>query len=114
MSIDYAALAKAGGIPKGKTVKQERAKRKRLDTLALQQFRMAVWARDGYGHKDGGGLRFIGCAYCYRTVYNQQDPFGEVHHIRSRRHKETRYDPKNGVILCHDCHELVTAKRITI
>ena len=43
---------------------------------------------------------------------------GEVHHRISRRHKATRYDPDNGVLLCNhlvnNCHEKAERGEITV
>jgi hypothetical protein len=56
---------------------------KRLDAL----WRDAIRARDG-----------VCCRYCRKNVGTA------THHIFSRRHKATRWDPQNGILLCFYCH----------
>jgi len=57
---------------------------KRLDAL----WRDAVRARDGERCQ-------------YRSCKNVGTA---AHHIFSRRHKATRWDPENGILLCFYCH----------
>lgn len=108
MSIDYSVLP----LGKGKTVKQLRAKAKREDAKQLARFRDAVWVREF------DPLRFSSvdvqhgrCQHCSYPVHRGRTVrlTGEVHHRISRRHKATRYDPDNGVLLCNflvnGCHE---------
>lgn len=112
MSIDYNQLA----IPKGKTRKQLKARKDREDAKQLKAFQDEVWRRERHltfpdSEPETTGAR---CQNCGRFVYRSFEPFGEVHHRISRRHKATRYDPANGVLLCHNCHVEVTEKRITV
>ena len=90
-------------VPKGKTRKQLKAKRDRADAYALKIWRDAVWRRERPPLWAEGLAR---CQECQRTVNRHGDRclFGHVHHIVSRRHKATRYDPKNGKLLCRACH----------
>ena len=114
MPIDWALIAKAGGIPKGPTVKQQKAKKDREDAKQLKAFRDAVWLREA------DCLGWACCQWCGAAVY--RGPLhiftGEVHHRISRRHKATRYDPDNGVLLCNflvnGCHERVERGEIEV
>ena len=120
MSIDYNALA----IPKGRTRKQLKAKKDREDAERLAQFRDRIWLReqdkfcgDGTLVLDGTAAR---CQHCGLIVVRGPSKVltGEVHHRISRRHKATRYDPDNGVLLCNhlvnNCHQLAELGRITV
>ena len=116
MSIDYDSIAKAGGIGKGPTRKKSKARKDRADVKALKAFRDAVWRRE---HKKAWLLRDwylpgeneAYCQHCHAIVRRGPGVVmtGEVHHRISRRHKATRYDPDNGVLLCNhlvnNCHE---------
>jgi len=95
MSIDYNVLA----IPKGRTVKQVRAKAKRADTKSLKAWRDAAWNLITIN-----GCIEACCADCRCSVFRNREPFGHVHHEVSRRHKATRTDPRNAVIVCRKCH----------
>ncbi len=120
MPIDYNALA----IPKGNTVKQHRAKAKREDVKQLKAFRDAVWLREELkllGDLRADGRAEIGlCFACLVIVqrFEYRPMTGEVHHRISRRHKATRYDPQNGVLLCNhlvnNCHEKAERGEITV
>ena len=65
MSIDYNALA----IPKGKTVKQLKARKDREDEKQLREFRDAVWMRSLAGMEGrearckGGSCRTGRCSH---------------------------------------------------
>lgn len=119
MSIDYQALAKAGGIGKGVSRKRLKARKDRADAKQLKAFRQAVWQRE----REKNGIDASGAdewAYCQRcgipALRHTADmhQMGHVHHYRSRRHKGTRYDPNNGVLLCAACHDLVHRKLIEL
>lgn len=93
--------------PKPEPIARMRARKARKDAAALKAFRDAVWEREAIGHNIGAGL----CEGCYLCVYRSEHPRGEVHHLISRRHKATRYDPANGQLLCRACHRRVTEHR---
>lgn len=95
MPIDWTVLP----LRKGKTVKQIRAKAKREDAKALKAFQDACWKLVTLN-----GCLVACCADCRGDVFRDREPFGHVHHVISRRHKATRTDPRNGVILCRTCH----------
>ena len=116
MSIDYSMLAQ----PKGKTRKAIKAKHDREDAAKLKAFRDAVWARERQKTWPEGepGLTGAKCQHCGAFVYRSVVLTGEVHHRISRRHKATRYDPDNGVLLCNhlvnNCHAKAEAGLITV
>jgi hypothetical protein len=117
MAIDYNALA----IPKGRTKKQVKARKDREDAKQLKAFRDAVWHREELKQAYvGSTYQWALCQYCYEVVRRGHGVFltGEVHHRISRRHKATRYDPDNGVLLCNhlvnNCHEKAERGLITV
>ena len=120
MPIDYAALAKAGGISKGTPRKTVKARKARADANALQAFRDAVWEREtrkAKRHTYSGVPRCQSCrAQVHRGAWSLSIWHGEVHHRipRSVCTKAQRYDTNNGVLLCQDCHRAVQEHRITI
>src|SRR5689334_23651558 len=108
MSIDYNVLP----LGKGKTCKQLKARKDREDAKQLKAFRDGVWKREGQKEWPGFIAGTYGrCQHChaYVTRAREYELSGEVHHRISRRHKATRYDPDNGVLLCNflvnGCHE---------
>lgn len=57
------------------------------------------------------------CQCCKRVVVAQLElaPFRlEVHHIEGRANQDTRWDVRNGIVLCFECHEKVTHKVLLI
>lgn len=99
-------------VPKGKTRKQQKAKRDREDANQLKAFRDAVWRREedamiGYeAHVPNIVQAMARCQNCGAIVRRGPGIIltGEVHHRIGRRHKATRYDPDNGILLCRGCH----------
>jgi HNH endonuclease len=93
-------------VPKGKTRKQLKARKDREDAKLLKRFRDDVWAREATCDPIFG---WANCEHCGAHVSREPVMTGEVHHRISRRHKATRYDPDNGVLLCNHlvngCHE---------
>lgn len=102
MSVERKALQKWEMVSR----ERERSRRHSLDELWLATWRNEVWKRDG----DGSG-REGHCRRCNRWL--SRDPnlpppyFGECHHV-SGRGEAVRHDERNGMLLCHGCHELVT------
>ena len=97
MAIGYGVAC-----PKPKTNRQLKAKRDREDAKALRQFQDAVWAKA----LSNGLWGYAFCADCDAAVSRDgiYKPLGHVHHLISRRHKATRHDPENGILLCRACH----------
>lgn len=101
-------------IGKGEPLKRTRNRKRRTDAEKLETFRDAVWLRE-VTKANGGGLCEVDIARCQRcfelVVRTPTRLTGHVHHRISRRHKATRYDPDNGVLLCdstvNDCHAKV-------
>lgn len=100
MAIGYGVAC-----PKGEALTKTRERAKRHDGYGLKAWRNEAWSKqpggadvDQWGH----------CGDCQRVVYRRRpfcDPsVGQVHHIVSRRHRKTRVDPNNAVILCRACH----------
>ena len=50
------------------------------------------------------------CQLCGRR-YNHNEKTYEVHHIRPFKHKDTRYDVDNLVLLCNWCHNWVHSNK---
>ena len=63
-----------------------------MDEL-MDQWRAEVLSRDGYT------CQFPDCG---------ANTHLEAHHLISRRNRELRYDPDNGVTVCHHHHQLLT------
>jgi hypothetical protein len=76
------------------------------DARQLEAFRRAVVQRDR------GRCRVCGC----RTVKTLAlDPkWREVHHLISRTNPVTRYDPRNGITVCHADHRRLTSHRLFV
>ncbi len=46
------------------------------------------------------------CAYCGHGYTNTLGVNLETHHIYAfAKYPQLRYDPNNGLVLCHDCHK---------
>lgn len=57
------------------------------------------------------------CRHCDRVVVQQLELAPnrlEVHHIASRVDRAVRWDVRNGIVLCAECHEKVTRYRLVI
>jgi septal ring factor EnvC (AmiA/AmiB activator) len=107
----------AVGFPKPEARKRAKARAKREDAKRLKAFRDAVWARESARWTAPDGL--AKCQRCGTWVKRATDAWvrGEVHHRIGRRQKTTRYDPRNGVLLCaslgsNDCHGRIQRKEI--
>lgn len=106
-------------VPKGKTRKQLKAKRDREDAKQIKAFRDAVWRREAAKVGNEEFADVAECQYCLDWVHRWPDSLtGEVHHRIGRRHKSTRYDPDNGVLLCNflvnNCHAKAEAGLIQV
>ena|SRR3990167_4725671 len=107
--MSVADLFYRGAQPKPEPRSRTKARKRREDAEQLQAFRSAVWARERIEGAPGHGA----CQQCARVVSptGPGDYRGEVHHVKSRRHKATRYDPANGQLLCVPCHRAMTEHR---
>jgi hypothetical protein len=76
------------------------------DARQLEAFRRAVVQRDR------GRCRVCGC----RTVKTLalEPRRREVHHLISRTNPVTRYDPRNGITVCHLDHRRLTGHRLFV
>lgn len=94
--------------PKGKLVPPKKAKRlrDRVGRLAEKAWRDVIWARD-----------LSQCQCCHNPVLRTEDLVpnrGECHHIKSRRVKAVRNDPRNGILVCRECHGKLTDNKLRI
>ena len=72
------------------------------DAKAEAKWKRDVWARDG-GR----------CRWCKRLVKKSlvlMPDRGEVHHVEPREHRPTRFDRRNGLLVCAACHERISGK----
>jgi hypothetical protein len=113
--MGLADLQTLGDLQRTRRAVPKHALPTRLDTKAaadqddaqqLEAFRRAVV------HRDRGRCRVCGC----RTVKTLAlDPKRrEVHHICSRTNPVTRYDPRNGITVCHRDHRRLTAHHLFV
>ncbi len=94
------ALRRGKPIAKGSTRLDARTDDERDDKAAERAWRKAVIARDGHV-----------CRCCERKVVQQLALAAnrlEVHHVAPRADQAVRWDPRNGIVLCAECHEKVT------
>lgn len=106
---DVAAARVGKPLPKcadGKTRLDVAEASRKADERALETWKKAVRARDGKL-----------CRCCKRKVVvtlKLQASRAETHHITGRVHKPTRYDVRNGLQLCCECHRKVERNEIQI
>jgi len=75
-----------------------------LDATLLACWRSEVWERDGSGRE--GHCRRCG-RWLTRDSFTHLSSQGECHHV-SGRGAAVRHDVRNGMLLCPECHALVT------
>lgn len=95
-----------GPLPKGKSRLDEAEAATKADEQLLEAWRKAVKARDGNR-----------CRCCKRKVIvtlKLQASRAECHHLTGRVHKPTRYDVRNGILLCASCHQRVERNELQI
>jgi hypothetical protein len=101
MTMAEVAEQRAGKpIPKGPTRLDARIADDKDDKAAERQWRKAVIARAGRV-----------CRCCLRKVVQQLALAGnrlEVHHVAPRADQAVRWDVRNGMVLCSECHQKVT------
>lgn len=102
MSVDRKALQKWEMDSRDR----ERSRRHSLDNLLLTAWRDEVWKRDGDWSGREGHCRRCG-RWLSRDASLPPPYYGECHHV-SGRGDAVRHDERNGILLCHECHELVT------
>lgn len=57
------------------------------------------------------------CRCCKRNVVAQLELAAnrlEVHHVAGRADQAVRWDVRNGIVLCNECHSKVTERRLWI
>lgn len=85
--------------PKVRTRLSAKDTARKADEQQLDAWRRAVRARDGHV-----------CRVCKRHVVVSLElraNRAECHHITGRSHKPTRYDVRNGLLVCLGCHQRI-------
>lgn len=75
------------------------AKDDRQDKADERRWKRDIWKRDKHV-----------CRCCARHVEKSLDlkpTRGECHHLAGRADKAVRWDVRNGILTCHDCHEAI-------
>jgi hypothetical protein len=81
---------------------QEKAEADKADDTAEGKWQKAVRKRDG-----------MKCRWCRRRVVvcmDMRPEQAECHHATPREHRPTRWDVRNGILLCRADHERITGK----
>lgn len=96
---DVAAGRLLSSLSKGLTRCARKRASDRTQKAKLEQWRRGVWLRDKSA-----------CRNCGITVVKDFQSLrrGDCNHIAGRRDKSVKYDVRNGMLLCRDCHLLVT------
>lgn len=95
-------------LQKGPTRVEAKAAKDKGADKAAEEFRAAVWKRDGGK-----------CRCCGRTVVKSLElrpDRGEVHHVSPRsKEKALLTDPRNGILVCAlPCHQDLTHHELSI
>jgi hypothetical protein len=80
----------------------EKAEADKADDSAEETWRKAVRKRDG-----------MKCRWCRRRVVvcvDMRPEQAECHHATPREHRPTRWDVRNGILVCRADHERLTGK----
>lgn len=88
--------------PKGPSRLQVKMVKAFSDVQQLKVWRGQVYERDTYR-----------CRKCLTRVQREltrNAKRAEAHHVLSRTVKETRYDVRNGLTTCAECHEQLTGR----
>lgn len=109
MAIDLSFIPTMDEVPRRAKQKaeiptrlEEKEAKRKDETKAEQKWRAAIWRRDAGK-----------CRWCRRHVAKTIELVaerGECHHIVGRANPDTRWEPRNGVLLCLSCHERITGK----
>ncbi len=83
---------------------RSKAANKRDDNKKLSAWLHVVYLRDG------GKCRCCGCATIKLRAGILFAQRAECHHVERRANRATRYETRNGLLLCCSCHERVTGK----
>ncbi len=82
------------------------AKDDRQDKAAEGRWKREIWKRDKHL-----------CRCCDKHVEKSLDLMpnrGECHHLAGRADKSVRWDVRNGILTCHDCHEAIEHNEIAV
>lgn len=88
--------------PKSKMTSRlaEKTENRKVEKKQERLWREAIWKRDGGK-----------CRWCRRQVVKSLalvPERGECHHVTPREHRVTRWDVRNGVLVCAADHERLT------
>lgn len=92
--------ARVGPIPKGPSRLETKVADDRDEKRDEKAWRKGCIKRDGKI-----------CQRCKRVVVQQLELAPErleVHHIAGRADRASRWDVRNGIVLCSTCHDLIT------
>lgn len=81
------------------------------DKDALDVGRLETWKREVYTFAK---YRCLCCGITVKRTLKLVANRAEAHHIERRSNKATRYDVRNGVCLCLECHGKVTRFELRI
>ena len=86
--------------PKPLSRLEQKVLRERHDDRLREQWKRAIWDRDQ------GICRCCG-VQCVkgRELHPRR---GECHHLEGRANRVTRWDTRNGCLVCNSCHERIT------
>jgi hypothetical protein len=85
-----------------KTRLKEKTEKRTDESKAEREWRKVIWKRD-----EGK------CRWCKRKVAKTIELIperGECHHVVGRANQATRWEPRNGILVCASCHERLTGK----
>jgi hypothetical protein len=112
--INYAAIAKAGGLGKGKTRKQRKARKDRADDRAKAAARVAVFARDLHGCRARRDAYFAPGAETWQVMGACAGPLTLAHLLKRSATRnqapEVRHNPADCVALCQRHHMMEEGK----
>lgn len=98
--MDYTGFA----FPKGTTRLQKKVARVKDDEKQLRQWRAEVFSRDE------GKCRKCGVRVVKLSIKILHPRRAECHHIAGRDDLAVKYDTRNGVLLCLQCHQTIAGK----
>lgn len=97
---DVEASRRGKSFPKGASRLELKVEAKVDEKKAEARWKKEVWRRDG-GR----------CRCCRRRVEKRPDLVpsrGECHHISGRAVRAVRWDVRNGLLVCKQCHDEIT------
>lgn len=86
--------------PKGVSRLEQKILRERAEFLQREHWKRAVWDRDE-GKCRSCGVRCV-------KVRELHPRRGECHHVEPRANRATRWNLRNGLLVCAGCHQRIT------